>query len=190
MRIFRLVTLTLFAATVATAQTPPRTQTVRDAIEAQYSRLAAAIRSNDVARILAVQDTGFSSDNLSRGRFDYATMEAYTRRMTSAIDSVIHIRNVIRTFQQRGDTAIVDVCQEFSRMQRIGDARPHLVQTSVLQRETWIRRDTTWKRRLVDDEHGMRWFVDGVRVDPSKPYNASAPPYAPDVDPPTGCGVR
>lgn len=153
--------------------------------------MAEAIRHNVVEEILAFQAANFSSVNAATGAtFDYAAMETYTRRMVAAVDSVIHIRNIIRSFEQRGDTAVADVCQEFSRIQRIGEV-PRRVDTSALQRESWILQDGEWKRFRVENVRGNRWFVDGVRIDPARPgYVPGMPPYAPEVDPPTGCGLR
>jgi hypothetical protein len=165
-------------------------QDFRAAIEARYQQLGEAIRRNDVDGILALQAPDFSSRNPGGGTFDYAAMERYTRRLAAAVDSVIHVRNSIRTFEERGDTSVADVCQEFSRIQRLGDGRAHRIDTSVLQRESWVRLPGGWKRFHVTDVHGMRWFVDGTRVDPSKPYKPGMPAYVPEVDPPTGCGLR
>ncbi len=165
-------------------------QDSRTAIESQYQQLAEAIRRNDVEGILALQAPDFSSSNPSGNIFDFAAMERYTRRLTAAVDSVIHIRNAIRSFEERGDTSVADVCQEFSRLQRLRDGRRHRIDTSVLQRETWVHLADGWKRLNVTNEHGMRWFVDGVRVDPSKPYMPGMPAYVPEPDPPTGCGLR
>ncbi|HEX8691307.1 MAG TPA: nuclear transport factor 2 family protein [Longimicrobium sp.] len=161
----------------------------RAEVEAQYERLAEAIRRNDLEAILALQAPDFTSRNPNGQAFDYAAMEDYTRRMTSAIDSVIHIRNRIREFTLRGDTAVADVCQELSRIQRIGDS-PRRVDTSALQTETWVRRPEGWRRRHVENVRGLRWFVEGVRVEPGRPYAPGAPEYRPDPDPPTGCGLR
>ena len=139
---------------------------------------------------LALQARDFSSSNPNGSIFDFAAMERYTRRLAAAVDTVIHIRNVIRSFEERGDTSVADVCQEFSRLQRLGDDRRHRIDTSVLQRETWVHLADGWKRLNVTNEHGMRWFVDGVRVDPSRPYVPGMPAYVPEPDPPTGCGLR
>jgi hypothetical protein len=182
--------LLLLGVGVMSPLTRAAAQDARADIEAQYLRLADAIRLNNVEKILAIQAPDFSSINVNGARFDYAAMERYTRQMTSVIDSVIHIRNRIRTFQQLGDTAIADVCQEFSRIQRIGDRGPRRVDTSVLQRERWVRKADGWRRLQVDSVRGTRWFVDGVRVDATRPYTEGLPPYAPAVDPPTGCGLR
>ena len=164
-------------------------QNARPAIEAQYQRLADAIRRNVLEDILSFVAPGFTSVNAATSdTFDYAAMERYTRRMVAAVDSVIHIRNIIRDFEQRGDTAVADVCQEFSRIQRVDDVRRR-VDTSALQRETWVRFAAEWKRVRVENVRGNRWFVDGVRIDPARPYVPGAPEYAPG-DPPTGCGLR
>jgi len=175
---------------LATMPKPVLAQDSRTAIASRYQQLAEAIRRNDVEGILALQAPDFSSTNPNGSIFDFAAMERYTRRLAAAVDSVIHVRNIIRSFEERGDTSVADVCQEFSRLQRLGDDRSHRIDTSVLQRETWVHLADGWKRLNVTNEHGMRWFVDGVRVDPSKPYVPGMPAYVPELDPPTGCGLR
>jgi hypothetical protein len=175
---------------LTTTPKPVAAQDARTAIESQYRQMAEAIRRNDVEGVLAIQAPDFSSRNPNGSVFDFAAMERYTRRLAASVDSVIHIRNVIRSFEERGDTSVADVCQEFSRLQRLGDDRRHRIDTSVLQRETWVHLADGWKRLNVTNEHGMRWFVDGVRVDPSRPYVPGMPAYVPDPDPPTGCGLR
>ncbi|MFL5538763.1 MAG: YybH family protein [Longimicrobiaceae bacterium] len=186
----RRLALAALALVPAACDPPPPVPRpdARAEVEAQYERLAEAIRRNDVQAILALQAPDFSSNNVGGAVFDRAAMEAYTRRLTSAVDSVIHTRNRIREFTLRGDTAVADVCQEFSRIQRV-DGAPHRVDTSVLQTETWVRRPDGWRRRHVENERGMRWFVDGRRIDPVRP-SLGGPEYRPDPDPPTGCGLR
>lgn len=185
-----LRTVVRVAALLGVLAEPACGQSARAGVEAQYERLAVAIRKNDLSGILEIQASTFTSRNPTGTSFDYAAMEAYTRCMTASIDSVIHIRNTIRSFREQGDTAVADVCQEFSRMQRIGDGRPRRVDTSALQEETWVRTPAGWKRSHVENVRGTRWFVDGVRVDPMKPFTPGSPEYVPEVDPPTGCGLR
>jgi hypothetical protein len=141
---------------------------------------------NDLAAIMAVQAPTFSSVNPNGEVMDYQAMASRTRLMVSLIDSVIYAHNTIRDFASTGDTAVVNVCQEFSRIQRV-DGRPRRVDTSALQRERWVRLGAEWKRDRVDDVHGTRWFVDGVRVGSLRP-NSTGTPDTPDPDPPTGCG--
>lgn len=171
---------------------PPRPGEGTDAraeIEARYAALAEAIRRDDLEDILSFQAPDFTSRNPNGQSFDYAAMAEYTRRMVAMVDSVIHIRNVVREFTARGDTAVADVCQEFSRLQQVG-GQQRRVDTSALQTETWVRHPQGWLRSRVENVRGTRWFVDGKRVDATQPYRPDAPEYAPTNEPPTGCGLR
>lgn len=183
---FNRVSLGLWLAALF-APTRAVCQAERASIERQYQRMDSALERNDVNAILAFQAPTFRSGSPNGAALDYQAMEARTRLLSSLVDSVIYAHNTLREFVSHGDTVVVTVCQEFSRIQRIG-GRPRRVDTSVLQRERWVRVGTEWKRDRVDDVHGMRWFVDGVRVDAVRPYSPEAPPYAPNPDPPTGCG--
>jgi len=49
-----------------------------------------------------------------------------------------------------------------------------------LQTETWIYVNDEWKLKSVDNVHEQKRFVDGKRVDPTKPYNPDDPPFDPD----------
>jgi hypothetical protein len=162
-------------------------QTDRESVERQYRILESALFRNNVPEILAVQAPTFTSISPNGDVYDYQAMEERTRLMASLIDSVIYVRNTIRDFASRGDTAVADVCQEFSRIQRI-DGQPRRVDTSALQRERWVRIGAEWKREHVDDVHGTRWFVDGVRVSSLRPNATGATPTPQDPDGPTGCG--
>ncbi|HWR50749.1 MAG TPA: hypothetical protein VN428_06560 [Bryobacteraceae bacterium] len=166
----------------------------RAGVVAQYDSLAEAIRRRDLAGIMAVQDSAFTSVGV-RGEFsDYAAAREYSRRLVTSFDSVYHIANKIRRFELRGstgDTAVADVCQELSRLQRVGGGDPRRVDTSALQTEIWVQRHPgVWRRLRVENVHGTRWFVAGKRVDATKPYDPDAPPYEPAGEAPTGCGLR
>ena len=54
------------------------------------------------------------------------------------------------------------------------------VDTSVVQRETWTKTTAGWKLKSVDNVRDQKRFVDGKRVDPTKPHDPDAPPYNPD----------
>jgi hypothetical protein len=172
---------------------PDEIKAIRAAIVAQYDRLATAIRQLDLEAIMAVQDSAFTSVGPRGESMDYAAVLEYSRRLVATVDTVYHTQNRIRTLDVRGaaqDTVVVDVCQEFSRQQRLRDEVPRRVDTSALQTETWIRRPVGWRRLRVENVHGTRWFVAGKRVDATQPYDPEAPPYAPVDDQPTGCGLR
>src|SRR5262245_42360095 len=114
----------LAAASVASATAAQsNTATVKAELRARYDALAAAIQKRNVPDIVGFTAPNFSSVNPDGSTFDFASMRAYTERMMGAIDSVIYNHNEIRGVTMRGDTAVVEVCQEFYRLQRIGDAQ-------------------------------------------------------------------
>ena len=58
------------------------------------------------------------------------------------------------------------------------------VKTTVLQTETWIFTNKQWKLKLVDNVHDQKRFIDGKRVDPTKPYNQRSLHSTPDTKKP------
>jgi hypothetical protein len=78
--------------------------------------------------------------------------------------------------------AIVTVHQEVSRFRELMGRR-RKIETSVVQRETWVKSGGEWKLQFVDDERDQQTFVDGKRMDPSKPYDPDAPPFVPPARP-------
>ena len=75
--------------------------------------------------------------------------------------------------------AVAEVFQEATRYRELAGQR-RKVDTSVLQRETWAKTAEGWKLKVVDNVRDQKRFVDGKRVDPTKPYDPKDPPYNPD----------
>ena len=75
--------------------------------------------------------------------------------------------------------AVAQVLQEVTRYRELEGQR-RKVDTSVKQRETWSKTAEGWKLKCVDSVRDQMRFVDGKRVDPTKPYDPNAPSYDPD----------
>jgi hypothetical protein len=56
--------------------------------------------------------------------------------------------------------AIVTVHQEISRFREINGVR-RKIETSVVQRETWVKQAGEWKLQFVDDVRDQKTLVDG-----------------------------
>jgi hypothetical protein len=81
--------------------------------------------------------------------------------------------------ERRGPNEIVlDVFQQGSRYQVLAN-QLRRVEHDISQRETWRRENDVWKLRSVDTIRNPPRWVDGKPIDPSKPYDPSAPPYKP-----------
>lgn len=182
----------LLATARPTAGQELSASTVCRELQAQYAALARANEQRDLAAILAQRSPDFSTNGPNGQRSTYADMAEYSRRLVSAMRPPISLQNTILTLSIQGNTAVVEVLQEFSRRQLVDNVERTL-ETSVIQRERWRRTADGWRNEFVDDVHDRRWFVDGKRVDPDKPYDPNARVFTPKDPPrpqkPVNCGL-
>jgi hypothetical protein len=75
--------------------------------------------------------------------------------------------------------AVAVVHQRWSRMQ-MKEGKLRRVDTEAIQTETWVRTKDGWRLRHIGNVNSGAWYIDGKRVDPSKPYDPNAPEYKPD----------
>jgi hypothetical protein len=156
----------------------PNTRRVRKELEERYQNLAKANQERDLQAILALRTPDSSAKGPDGQSSNYQQMAEYSRQLVQAIRPPIHLQNTILELAVDQDQARAVVLQEFSRMQNMA-GKIRKVETSAIQRETWVKTPEGWKLKFVDDVHDRRWFVDGKRVDPQKPYNPDDPPYKP-----------
>jgi ketosteroid isomerase-like protein len=156
-----------------------KSKPVRRALEEQYAKLADANKNKDLGALLALRTPDFSAQFPNGEIRDSAYMAGYSRILFEQMQAPISVSNTIETLDVNGNEAIAVVHQRFSRMQVKG-GQLRRVETEARQRETWVLTAAGWKLKFVDDVHPGAWYVDGKRVDPSKPYDPAAPPYNPD----------
>ena len=156
-----------------------KSKPVRRALEGQYAKIAEANKNKDLAALLAIRTPDFSAQFPDGQIRNSKEMAGYSRVLFEQMQPPITVSNTIETLTVRGNEAIAVVHQRFSRMQvKAGQLRK--VETEARQRETWVLTQEGWKLKFVDDVHPGAWYVDGKRVDPSKPYDPNAPSYNPD----------
>ena len=156
-----------------------KSKPVRRALEEQYAKIAEANKNKDLAAVLALRTPDFSAQFANGEIRNSEEMAGYSRALFEQMQPPIAVSNTIETLTVSGNEAIAVVHQRFSRMQvKAGQLRK--VETEARQRETWGLTQDGWKLKFVDDVHPGAWYVDGKRVDPSKPYDPNAPPYNPD----------
>ena len=156
-----------------------KSKPVRRALEEQYAKIAEANRNKDLAALLALRAPDFSVKMANGETWSYERSAAYSKRAFEQVQSIISLSNIIETLTITGDEAVAVVHQQWSRMQMM-KGKLRRVDTSAVQRETWVNTPDGWKLKLIDDVHPGVWVVDGKRVDPGKPYDPDAPPYNPD----------
>jgi hypothetical protein len=154
---------------------------VRKELEAQYKRLAEAHDRRDLKAIVALKTADFHSIFPDGRVGDSKVMEQYTKQFLESNLPPYNIRVTIQklTVSENKLIAVAEVLQEVTRYRELAGKR-RKVETSVVQRETWAKTPDGWKLKSVDNVRDQKRFVDGKRVDPTKPYDPDAPPYSPD----------
>jgi hypothetical protein len=155
-----------------------KSKPVREALETQYAKLAEAVETKDFAAFQALRTADFHTVDEQGREQTPQQMADRARSMLERIQPPIKTTNVIGTIDIQGDDAKATVRQYFSKMLPIaGELRK--VETYVTQDETWTKTEDGWKLKFVDGVRDGERYVDGKRVDPSKPYDPGAPPYDP-----------
>jgi len=154
---------------------------LRKELEAQYVKLAEAHDKKDLKAIVGLKTADFHAIFPDGRVGDSKLMEQYSRQFLESNQPPYNIRVTIQklSVSENKLIAVAEVLQEISRQRDLAGKR-RKVDTSVVQRETWARTTGGWKLKLVDNVRDQKRFVDGKRVDPTKPYDPDAPPYNPD----------
>jgi hypothetical protein len=176
-----VITLTFFCAgaRATCAQDDPE---VRKELESSYKQLAEAHDRKDLKAIVGMKTADFHSVFPDGRLGDSKTMEQYSRQFLESNIPPFNIRFTIRKLivSENKLIAVAEVFQEASRSREMA-GKVRKVETTVVQRETWAKTPAGWRLKTVDEVHDAKRFVDGKRVDPTKPYDPDAPPYDPDA---------
>jgi hypothetical protein len=144
---------------------PARRTTVREEIERQYEKLSAANVRKDIKAIMDLKSDTFYTIGPKGELNDRISMEAYSRRFLEPLRPPIVIKMTILDLKvsEHELVAIATVHQEVSRFREI-DGVVRKVETSVVQRETWVKQNGEWKLQFVDDERDQKTLVDGKLI--------------------------
>ena len=175
------------AASVVTAQQTPkcneevvsdRSHPVWKAIDAQYARLAEAMRKKDADALFALYTPDFHAVTPTGEVWTRERSLAYQRNGLAQVNETTHISNTILRLNICGDEATATVLQQWYRTQMmVGKLRR--VDTNAVQDEKWVKTPDGWKRGDINEVKNGAAFVDGKRVDTNKPYDPEAPAYDP-----------
>ena len=154
---------------------------VRKELDVQYKKLAEAHDRKDLKAIVALKTADFHAIFPDGVVGDSRMMEQYSRQFLETNQPPFNIRFTIQklTVSENKLIAVAEIFQEAARFRDLAGKR-RKVETSVVQRETWAKTSDGWKLKSVDSVRDQKRFVDGKRVDPTRPYNPDDPPYNPD----------
>ena len=178
---FTLVFLITLHSWCSYAQDSSAIDSVKKILVERYKALGEAMDERDLQKILSFKTDDFHAIGPDGKVLDNIAMKEYTRQfITNNIPPYNSKFTILKLrLSENKIVAVADVLQESTRKRELAD-KVREVKTSVVQTETWIFIDGEWKLKLVDNVHDQKRFVDGKRVDPTKPYNPDGPPYDPD----------
>jgi ketosteroid isomerase-like protein len=183
--LFLAFTVTLVWPGAAPAQDDAE---VRRELEAQYAKLAEAHDRKDLKAIAGLKTQDFHAIFPDGKVGDVKVMEQYTKTFIETNQPPFDIRITIQELQvsENKIIAVAEVFQQASRTRELA-GKSRKVDTSVKQRETWAKTPEGWKLKSVDNVRDQMRFVDGKRVDPTRPFDPNAAPYNPDA---SGAGKK
>ena len=156
-----------------------KSKPVRRALEEQYAKIEEAQRNKDIDALRATRTADFSVDMPNGQKWDLETSLNYSRAGFQQVESNISQANTIESLDVHGDVAVAVIHQRWSRMQmKAGKVRR--VDTEAIQTETWVNTKDGWRLKHIGDIKPGAWYVDGKRIDPSKPYDPNAPEFKPE----------
>ena len=156
-----------------------KSKPVRRALEEMYAKIAAAQQNEDIEALRATRTADFSVDMPNGQKWDLETSLNYSRVGFQQVERNISITNTIESLDVHDDEAVAVMHQRWSRMQ-VKAGKLRRVDTEAVQTETWVNTKDGWRLRHIGDIKTGAWYVDGKRIDPSKPYDPNAPEFKPN----------
>ncbi|HWT03835.1 MAG TPA: nuclear transport factor 2 family protein [Pyrinomonadaceae bacterium] len=184
-----LLVVSLAAPIAAAAQEAPKQGCeeviVRDGshpvwkeMDALYGRIAQAVMKKDYDALFALYGPDFQVKVHSGETWGREQTLGFLRNGFTRVKETIHTSNTIIQLAVCGDEATATVLQQWYRMQMAG-GKLRRVETNGVQDERWVKTPEGWKRRYIEELKAGASFVDGKRVDTTKPLDPEAPPYDP-----------
>lgn len=147
-------------------------------IDAQYARLADAMRRKDVDALFALYTPDYRVVMPGGEVWTRERSLAYQRDGLAQVRETQHISNTVLRLTACGARATATVLQMWHRTQTMA-GQPRQVETTAVQDEEWVRTPDGWRRGNIVEVRNGPAFVDGKAVDTRRPYDPEAPAYDP-----------
>lgn len=155
-----------------------RSHPVRKAIDAQYAKVAEAVRKKDLDTLFALYTPDFHVRLPTGEVWPREKTFGFLRNVFAPVKETIHTSNTILRLEVCGDGAAATVLQQWYRMQVVA-GKLRRVETNAVQDEHWVKTPDGWKRGSIDEIKDGAAFLDGRRVDVTKPLDPEAPAHDP-----------
>jgi len=149
------------------------------AIDSQYARLAEAMMKRDIDTLFALYTPDYHVVMTGGEVWTREKSLAYQKSGLMQVRETVHISNTILRLVICGNKATATVLQQWYRTQMMA-GKLRRVETNAVQDEDWVKMSDGWKRGNIYEVRSGAAFVDGKRIDTTKPYDPEAPAYDPD----------
>jgi hypothetical protein len=140
---------------------PDQVALVRRELEARYAENEAGFFARDADRVMRLRHPDFHTI-AEDGKFSTREqMYERTRQFIGRVERFDSLSERIVELALAGDTAHAVVSQSTKRQQRFPDGTLHEIETSVVQRESWLRMPEGWMMWRVDKIQPGKTLVDG-----------------------------
>ena len=141
----------------------PTISTVRQELEATFAARMRAYEMKDYAALIDQVSPVYSAIRPNGARMTRDDLSGYIRLNLERWVRIIRQSNLIENVRLEGPNAVVDVRQDVARVQ-IVDGREAIVESSIVQTETWTPTSSGWKLLSVRDERDGWIRIDGNPV--------------------------
>ena len=148
------------------------------ALDAEFAKFAEAVRKKDLDAMFAPYAPDFQAKEPNGQVMTREMLFGYLRNGFAQVKETLHTSNTILRLAVCGDEATATVLQQWHRMQIVA-GKLRRVETNVVQDLHWVKKPDGWKIRGVDEIKAGAAFLDGRRVDATKPMDPEAPAYDP-----------
>lgn len=147
-------------------------------IDAVYAGIAEAVRKKNYDALFALYAPDFQVKLRNGETWGRDQTLGYLRNGFTQVKETIHTSNTVLRLVVCGDEATATVLQQWYRTQMVG-GRPRRVETNGVQDERWVKTPEGWRRIYLEEWKAGAAFLDGKRVDLTKPLDPEAPAYDP-----------
>src|SRR5882762_6833348 len=139
------------------------------ALDAQFAKVAEAVRKKDLEALFAPYTPDFQAKEPTGQVWNREQTLSYLRNGFAQVKETIHTSNTILRLAVCGENeATATVLQQWYRMQMVA-GKLRRMETNAVQDTHWVKTPDGWKLGSIDEIKGGAAFLDGKRVDVTKP---------------------
>jgi hypothetical protein len=156
-------------------------------MDAHYDRISQAYAESDPGMVLAYRTTDFYVELQGGARIDYDNSMRILLEFFEQSESAIEARTEVQCARMLNDAEASFIVTQHTLRTMSYEGRSRRVQSAVTQTESWRLTPEGWRLASVSNIHGLRRWVDGREIDPSRAWEENGRAFTPAATPPVMC---